>query len=175
MGRFKLKLLLERENNNKTTMLSKIVVLCAVAHVSLACFEFNTGYLGSPRGSNGVGRVEDIPTAYECQVACQNEPACEFWTWNSPDWRARQGICYFKSNKGEVFEEEDKLGEYLDQSSATVLNTTLPSVKVKVMEQDELRVCQVQWLAKSNAATTLSVQDGFGTLLNMKEIQMFAG
>ena len=81
-------------------MLSKIVVLCAVAHVSLACFEFNTGYLGSPRGSNGVGRVEDIPTAYECQVACQNEPACEFWTWNSPDWRARQGICYFKSNKG---------------------------------------------------------------------------
>merc|ERR1712012_1116626 len=100
MGRFKLKLLLERENTDKTKMLSKIVVLCAVAHVSLACFEFNTGYLGSPRGSNGVGRVEDIPTAYECQVACQNEPACEFWTWNSPDWRARQGICYFKSNKG---------------------------------------------------------------------------
>ena len=43
------------------------------------------------------------------------------------------------------------------------------------MEQDELRVCQVQWLAKSNAAITLSAQDGFGTLLNMKETQMFAG
>ena len=95
-----MKLIFLIENTDKTTMLSKIVVLCAVAHVSLACFEFNTGYLGSPRGSNGVGRVEDIPTAYECQVACQNEPACEFWTWNSPDWRARQGICYFKSNKG---------------------------------------------------------------------------
>merc|ERR1712012_1189905 len=175
MGRFKLKLLLERENTDKTKMLSKIVVLCAVAHVSLACFEFNTGYLGSPRGSNGVGRVEDIPTAYECQVACQNEPACEFWTWNSPDWRARQGICYFKSNKGGSVRGRRQAGRVSGPKFCDCLNTTLPSVKVKVMEQDELRVCQVQWLAKSNAATTLSVQDGFGTLLNMKEIQMFAG
>jgi len=80
-----------------------------------------------------------------------------------------------KAIKEELFVEEDKQDEYLDQSSATVLNTTLPLVKEKVMEQDELRVYQVQWLAKSSAATTLSVPDGFGTLLNMKETQMFAG
>ena len=82
---------------DKLTMLSKAVVLFALIQVSFACFEQDTGYLGAPRGSNGVGRVDGIPTAYECQVACQNEPACEFWTWNSPDWRAQQGRCYFKS------------------------------------------------------------------------------
>merc|ERR1712018_649040 len=101
MGRVKQNELVEsriRFMIDKLTMLSKAVVLFALIQVSLACFEQDTGYLGAPRGSNGVGRVDGIPTAYECQVACQNEPDCEFFVWNSPDWRSRQGRCYFKKN-----------------------------------------------------------------------------
>ena len=79
-------------------MVPKLLVLLAVVQVSLACFEFDTGYLGKPRGANGVGRVDGIATAYECQVACQNEQEGEFFVWNSPDWRSRQGRCYFKKN-----------------------------------------------------------------------------
>ena len=81
-------------------MFHKLVILLAVVQVSLACFDVGTAYLGRPRGANGVGRVANIPTAYECQVACQNEPECEFFVWNSPDWRSRQGMCYFKKNDG---------------------------------------------------------------------------
>jgi len=77
-------------------MMLKSVALFAIIHASMACFFPDTGYLGEPRGANGVGKVEDIPTAYECQLACQNEPNCEFWVWNSPDWRARHFTCYFK-------------------------------------------------------------------------------
>ena len=77
-------------------MLLKGFTLFAAIHVSMACFLPDTGYLGEPRGANGVGKVEGIPTAYECQLACQNEPNCEFWVWNSPNWRARHFTCYFK-------------------------------------------------------------------------------
>ena len=79
-------------------MLLLTIALVASLQLSDACFEMDTGYLGSPRGSNGVGRVTDITSPYECQVACQNDESCEFWTWNSPDWRSRQGTCFFKDD-----------------------------------------------------------------------------
>jgi len=76
------------------------IVLVAAMHLSDACFEVDTGYLGRPRGSNGVGRVTGITTPFECQVACQNDESgeCQFWTWNSPDWRSKQGTCFFKDS-----------------------------------------------------------------------------
>ena len=57
-------------------MLLKGVALFALIHLSVALFLPDAGYLEEPRGANGVGKVEGIPTAYECQQACQNEPNC---------------------------------------------------------------------------------------------------
>jgi len=80
-------------------MLLPTVILLAAVHLSDSCFEMDTGYWGEPRGSNGVGRKADVDSALDCQVACQAEwPTCQFWTWNSPNWRSRQGTCYFKSS-----------------------------------------------------------------------------
>merc|ERR1711997_1327781 len=62
------------------------------------CFEFDTGYLGQPRGSNGVGRAYDIASAFECQVACHEDDLCEYWTWNSPQWFNRHETCWFKNS-----------------------------------------------------------------------------
>lgn len=79
-------------------MFLPVAILLAAVRLSDACFEMDTGYLGDPRGSNGVGRKQDIASAFECQKACQAKSNCEYWTWNGPDWRSKNGVCYFKSS-----------------------------------------------------------------------------
>lgn len=76
------------------------ILLLAAVHFSNACIEDDTAYLGDPRGSNGVGRATGVKSAEDCQVACQEHDGCEFWVWNSPQWRSKQNTCYFKSNDG---------------------------------------------------------------------------
>jgi len=74
------------------------VILLAAVRLSDACFEFDTGYLGQPRGSNGVGKQFDVASAFDCQKACQDDGTCQYWTWNGPDWRNRNGVCWFKNS-----------------------------------------------------------------------------
>jgi len=92
-------------------MLLPTVILIAAVHLSDACFEMDTGYNGEPRGSNGVGRVADVASARDCQQACLDEwPTCQFWTWNSPDWRSRPGMCWLKSsNEGRVQRQKGRI------------------------------------------------------------------
>ena len=75
-----------------------VILSLAIVHFVNACIEYDTAYVGSPMGSNGIGRMDGVETEYECQSACQATPRCQFWVWNSPQWRARQKVCYFKSN-----------------------------------------------------------------------------
>ena len=78
-------------------MLLWLTLLIAVRFTT-ACLEYDVAYQGNPMGSNGVGRKAGVENEYDCMKACQDEPKCNFWVWNSPQWRAGQGLCYFKSN-----------------------------------------------------------------------------
>jgi hypothetical protein len=81
-------------------MLLPVAILLAAVRISDACFEMDTGYLGDPQGSNGVGRQLDVASAFECQKACQGEVTgtCQYWMWNGPDWKNRNGVCWFKNS-----------------------------------------------------------------------------
>ena len=74
------------------------IILLAAVHFSSACLEYDTAYVGEPKGSNGVGRANDVETAEDCQIACQEHHHCEFCVSNSPEWRAKQNTFYFKSH-----------------------------------------------------------------------------
>jgi len=53
---------------------------CAVCgkDEQVACYEMNTQY----NNNDEITRVKNIPSPTACQVSCQNNAQCLFWTWN---------------------------------------------------------------------------------------------
>ena len=53
--------------------------------------------VGRGRG-NGVGRVNNIQSAEDCQAECQKVELCQFFIWNSPSARRKKLSCWLKKN-----------------------------------------------------------------------------
>ena len=53
--------------------------------------------VGRGRG-NGVGRVNNIQSANDCQAECQKVPECKFFIWNSPSAPKQKLSCWLKKN-----------------------------------------------------------------------------
>ena len=59
-------------------------------------------YRGDPvRGIKNF-HITDVFSAEDCLVECQMDCDCEFWVWNSPDFKKNPNTCWLKNGKGQV-------------------------------------------------------------------------
>ena len=66
-------------------------------------------YKGDPvRGIKGF-HISDITSAEECQQECVQDSDCQFWTWNSPDFKKNPNTCWLKAGKGKTKEVAGKI------------------------------------------------------------------
>ena len=71
-------------------------------------FEQNVS-VGRGRG-NGVGRVNNIQSAEDCQEECRKVPLCQFFIWNSPSARKQKLACWLKKNNKNRRENNKDVG-----------------------------------------------------------------
>ena len=70
-----------------------------------ACYLYNVDYKGTNLNGDHQIRTED---AASCQKLCQNEPACYFWSWITPqfsDWSYRKD-CYLKAENAAISSQD---------------------------------------------------------------------
>jgi len=70
-----------------------------------SCFEEDTVYKGEPL--KDVNPIKDVESALDCQVQCQENPDCEYFTWNSGTgggkWNKKNAnTCWLKSTQGNI-------------------------------------------------------------------------
>ena len=70
-----------------------------------SCFEEDTVYKGEPLKE--VNPIKDVESALDCQVQCQENPDCEYFTWNSGTgggkWNKKNAnTCWLKSTQGNI-------------------------------------------------------------------------
>lgn len=70
-----------------------------------SCFEEDTVYKGKPL--KDVNPIRDVESALDCQVLCQENPECEYFTWNSGtgggNWNKKnKNTCWLKSIQGSI-------------------------------------------------------------------------
>ena len=64
------------------------------------CFEEDIVYAGEPVDGIDNKYIANITSAKDCQKECQNNDACKFWTWNSPNFKRNKNTCWLKAGKG---------------------------------------------------------------------------
>ena len=63
------------------------------------CFDNETDYAGGD-----IEHFFDIQNPEDCQVECQSDPRCEYWSYAHYDHANPAKTCYFKSSKGQVIQ-----------------------------------------------------------------------
>ena len=66
--------------------------------ISVLCFEENIDFLG-----HDLGSVPSVATAEDCQVICQQNAECRYWTYgHSGENYPYSGHCFLKYTKANV-------------------------------------------------------------------------
>ena len=66
------------------------------------CFQDGVVYRNDPvRGITNFN-IPNVMSAEDCQTECQNDIDCQFWTWNSPNFKRNQNTCWLKAGKGQI-------------------------------------------------------------------------
>ena len=71
------------------------VLFTGYTYESEICYEENINYYG-----NDIGLTPGVATAENCQVKCQQNDQCLFWTYCTLDWCKEN--CFLKSGKSNV-------------------------------------------------------------------------
>ena len=62
----------------------------------------DTLYRGDPvRGIKNF-HIKDVFSAEDCLTECQMDCDCNFWVWNSPEFKKNPNTCWLKNGKGTV-------------------------------------------------------------------------
>ena len=65
-------------------------------------------YRGDPvRGIKNF-HVKNVMSADDCQQKCIEDNDCQFWTWNSPQFRRKKNTCWLKAGRGEKMAKRGK-------------------------------------------------------------------
>ena len=73
-------------------------------YIQDACYSSDTTYTGNPvRGIKNF-HIKGITSLEDCQEECVKDPDCNFFTWNSPDFRKpnRRNTCWLQAGKGTI-------------------------------------------------------------------------
>ena len=61
------------------------------------CTELDTDFLGNDIQVNGKWHIPNVKNSLECQLLCQEESSCEFWTYGLT---VISGNCHLKTSAG---------------------------------------------------------------------------
>jgi len=64
------------------------------------CFTHNASIMN--KKGNGVGKVEDVATALDCQIQCQIDEECNAFIWNDAEHK-KPNVCWLKKGFTEGF------------------------------------------------------------------------
>eukprot|EP01084_Bolivina_argentea_P253783 426430_1 len=64
----------------------------------LNCYEYDINYIVN--ASNQFDTIHDTSTANQCQVLCQNQDGCLYWTWTTAEFSSWANKCHLKKSKG---------------------------------------------------------------------------
>ena len=69
----------------------------------------DTQYRADPvRGIKNFN-IPDVFSAEDCLAECQKDCDCNFWVWNSPDFKKNPNTCWLKNGKGKVGPKKGKI------------------------------------------------------------------
>jgi len=71
------------------------------------CFIHNEAIKSGGGNGAGVGRVDEVFSALDCQIQCQMEEECNAFIWNDAEHRKNPNTCWMKKGWGKGMKAKD--------------------------------------------------------------------